>query len=375
MTNDTFHSYTFDAEGNITAVDNGTTATYVYNAQNQRVKATVGSTITEYVFSAAGQRVSEWNGTTRAQIKGKYYWGGKPVAYYAGGSAHFEHQDWLGTERMRTAYNGGVEGSTISLPWGDGQTTTGTDLDANHYGTLDYDAESGTDHAQFRQYSSAQGRWLAPDPYSGSYTVRNPQSFNRYVYAGNNPLAAVDPSGMLDCGSAADSLYACGVPIMSGLGGGEYGEGGWGDVFSTVECQIDGFDVPCGIAYSAAQSGAAVQCPNNECGWTNIGGVAAHVVAYQTGISYVPAGGVDSKYSTKDQATIAGALYQYNKLLLNGSSGNPIKVYQTADGMFLTQMAVPQMTTAFLIIGRSMEISCPSPTIRIKSVLYLWWVD
>jgi len=101
MTNDGFHSYTYDAEGNITAVDNGTTATYVYNAQNQRVSVTVGSTITEYVFSAAGQRVSEWNGTTRAQIKGKYYWGGKPVAYYAGGAAHFEHQDWLPSHGRR----------------------------------------------------------------------------------------------------------------------------------------------------------------------------------------------------------------------------------------------------------------------------------
>ncbi|MDR3414043.1 MAG: hypothetical protein P4L87_24295, partial [Formivibrio sp.] len=92
MTYDGFHSYTYDAEGHITAVDSGQTATYVYNALNQRVRTVVGSTITEYVFNAAGQRVSEWNGTTRAQLKGKYYWGGKPVAYYANGAAHFEHQ-------------------------------------------------------------------------------------------------------------------------------------------------------------------------------------------------------------------------------------------------------------------------------------------
>jgi RHS repeat-associated protein len=157
----------------------------------------VVSTATEYVFSAAGQRVSEWNGTTRAELQGKYYWGAKPVAYYvAGGAAHFEHLDWLGTERMRTTYNGGVEGSYISLPFGDGQATTGADTDANHYGMLDSDPESGTEHAQFRQYSEAQGRWLSPDPDSGSYSMRNPQSFNRYVYAGNNPLAAVDPSGL-----------------------------------------------------------------------------------------------------------------------------------------------------------------------------------
>jgi YD repeat-containing protein len=126
---DGFHKYTFDAEGNITAVDSGGTAQYAYNAQNQRVRATVGSAITEYVFNAAGQRVSEWNGAAlwSNPIQGKYYWGGKPVAYYANGAAHFEHQDWLGTERMRTTYNGVVEGTFTSLPFGDGQATNGAD--------------------------------------------------------------------------------------------------------------------------------------------------------------------------------------------------------------------------------------------------------
>ena len=100
--------------------------------------------------------MSEWNGTTRAQLKGKYYWGAKPVAFYttaASGSAgaHFEHQDWMGTERLRTAYNGGVEGMFTSLPWGDGPPSgTGSDLDANHYAMLDHDNETDTDHAQFR---------------------------------------------------------------------------------------------------------------------------------------------------------------------------------------------------------------------------------
>ena len=81
MIYDNFHTYTYDAEGNITAVDVGSTAQYVYNAQNQRVRAVVGSAATEYVFSAAGQRVSEWNGTTRAQLKGKYYWGANAAAW------------------------------------------------------------------------------------------------------------------------------------------------------------------------------------------------------------------------------------------------------------------------------------------------------
>lgn len=195
MTNDSYHTYAYDAEGNITQVDSGSTAQYVYNALNQRVKTVVGSTATEFVFNANGQRVSVWNGTTRSQLRGQYYWGSKPVAYYSGGSTHFQHQDWIGTERLRTTYNGAVEGTFTSLPFGDSQTTLGTDGDAYHYAMLDLDSEDNTNHAQFRQYSSTQGRWLSPDPYSGSYDFSNPQSLNRYTYSSNLPLTFVDPLG------------------------------------------------------------------------------------------------------------------------------------------------------------------------------------
>ena len=50
MTNDGVHSYTYDAEGNIVTVDNGSTATYVYDALNHRVRTVVGSAQTEFVF-------------------------------------------------------------------------------------------------------------------------------------------------------------------------------------------------------------------------------------------------------------------------------------------------------------------------------------
>jgi RHS repeat-associated protein len=105
---------------------------------------------------------------------------------------------------LRTTYNDGVEGSFTSLPFGDGlATVSGSDTDANHYATLDHDNESDTEHAEFRQSSSAQGHWLAPDPYIGSYDPSNPQSMNRYVYALNNPLSYYDPLGLdygFDCG-------------------------------------------------------------------------------------------------------------------------------------------------------------------------------
>jgi YD repeat-containing protein len=42
--NDTFHSYTYDAENRLTAVDGGSTATYVYDAEGRRVRKTTGAT-------------------------------------------------------------------------------------------------------------------------------------------------------------------------------------------------------------------------------------------------------------------------------------------------------------------------------------------
>jgi len=198
MTNDGFHSYSYDAEGNITQVDGGSTAIYAYDAFNQRVRVDEGSTATEYVFNLAGQRVSTWDGNSHAQLQGQYYWGSQPIAFYQGGALHFQHQDWQGTERMITSYNGGVEGSYSSLPWGDGYAASGADADAYHFAQLDHDTESDTEHAQFRQLSATQGRWMSPDPYNGSYDLTNPQSFNRYTYVLNSPLSLIDPSG-LDC--------------------------------------------------------------------------------------------------------------------------------------------------------------------------------
>jgi RHS repeat-associated protein len=121
-----------------------------------------------------------------------------PVAFRSGGSTSFKQYNWVGTKRLITTYNGAVEGAVTSLPFGDGYTYTGSDSDWSDFAGLDYDVEDSTEHAQFRNYATLIGRWLSPDPYSGSYDFNNPQSFNRYSYALNNPLSLRDPSG-LEC--------------------------------------------------------------------------------------------------------------------------------------------------------------------------------
>ena len=58
------------------------------------------------------------------------------------------------------------------------------------------DAETGLDYFGARYMSSAQGRFTTPDPLMASARASNPQTWNRYSYALNNPLRFVDPDGL-----------------------------------------------------------------------------------------------------------------------------------------------------------------------------------
>jgi hypothetical protein len=43
-----------------------------------------------------------------------------------------------------------------------------------------------------------RGRWMSPDPAGvGAASPQAPQTWNRYAYVANNPLSAVDPTGLL----------------------------------------------------------------------------------------------------------------------------------------------------------------------------------
>ena len=124
------------------------------------------------------------------------YAGSELLATYDAAGLHFYLADPLGTRRVQLNSAGQVEGTDASLPYGDGFAQTASDdPTTQHYAQLSFDAETGLDHAEARQYAPWMGRWTAPDPYNDSYDLANPQSLNRYAYVNNNPLGFVDPSG------------------------------------------------------------------------------------------------------------------------------------------------------------------------------------
>lgn len=196
VTGDTFHSYFYDADGNLTSVDNGQTAKYYYDSLNQRVQIAPARGTYEFVWDIFGRRVSNWSAASHSFVESNAYTDSSPIAIRSAGGTQFEHQNWLGTERVRTSYNGAVVLSIASLPWADQHTPAGDNGDQHDFAGTDRDLETNSEHARFRQFSTNLGRWLSPDQYLGSYDINNPQSFNRYSYALNNPANFLDPSGL-----------------------------------------------------------------------------------------------------------------------------------------------------------------------------------
>ncbi len=196
LLNDGSHSYTYDAESRVTSVDSGATATYTYDAQGRRVSKVSSAGTVDYFYDMSGRQSVVTNGSGSA-IRAEIYTGRRHLGTYTNGTTYFSFTDWLGTERVRAGVNAATVEACESAPYGDMQTCTNTDQSPLHFTGNERDPETNLDHTDFRQYSSTIGRWTTPDP--GGLAVvdpTNPQSWNRYAYVLNNPLAYVDPTGL-----------------------------------------------------------------------------------------------------------------------------------------------------------------------------------
>ena len=85
----------------------------------------------------------------------------------------------------------GAGGRTTSLGY------TG-DAVRQQFTAQERDVETGLDYFLARYYTWVQGRFTSPDPLLSSGRVELPQSWNRYSYVFNNPLAFTDPFGLYE---------------------------------------------------------------------------------------------------------------------------------------------------------------------------------
>jgi RHS repeat-associated protein len=311
------HSFTYDAENRLVNVNGNT---YVYDAFGRRVKGPSG----EVLYDLSGRPVTWLDPNNGNWNYGEVYAGGRHLATYsggAGGSTNFLHSDWLGTKRVMTSVNQTVSETCTSLPFGDASSCAGTNVGYDSFTDDPHDSESNTEHTQFRQMSTTQGRWLAPDPYKGSMDVTNPQSLNRYAYVNNRAVNLTDPSG-LDGG--------CGTPggpedclASDGMGAGS-------------NCTLNGITTDCGFAFGFVAGGGAAVCPNNQCNravWTNNQWLNQGYHAFTNGGGYYSFSGPGALYYTLESAGAAGANYFWNQSTAEKREYGGT-IYQDQNGIF-----------------------------------------
>jgi RHS repeat-associated protein len=95
---------------------------------------------------------------------------------------------------MTSLADGSVESYHTYEPFGwEVPQSNSTSSNSHRFTGHERDRETGLDYMLARYYASNQARFLSVDPISGK--ASDPQSWNRYDYALNNPLKYLDPDG------------------------------------------------------------------------------------------------------------------------------------------------------------------------------------
>lgn len=211
-------TYAYDAENRLKSYSCGSNcgarradAGYAYDGEGRRVRTVSGSTTTLFFYDASGRLAAEYlNGTLAKEY---IYLGDRLLAFDpAGGTTTYLTQDHLGSTRLLTGAGPTVISRHDYLPFGD-------EVDGSRYraGISGYtvpaspgpsrqkftgkerDPESGLDFFGARYYSGPHGRFTSVDPKLTGVPfpehLVQPQSWNMYAYALNNPLKFVDPDG------------------------------------------------------------------------------------------------------------------------------------------------------------------------------------
>ena len=111
------------------------------------------------------------------------------------GEIRYYHADAIGSTRLLTDTTGTVVTRHDFLPFGE-EPSAAAVSNVRRFAGKERDVETGFDYFGARYFASGSGRFATVDPALNiEAAVFNPQRWNRYAYAGNNPLRFIDPNG------------------------------------------------------------------------------------------------------------------------------------------------------------------------------------
>jgi large repetitive protein len=211
----------------VDTTQDGSTLNFTYGCRNERLLKTVTGGVSPtgtklYVRGTSAMPLQEVfisaDGKTRSSVNYVYGPGGLIAMRKLddGTTATLYHilSDHLGSARAVIDLNGNVVASYEYLTFG-----ALSNINEPSPGFLPYlytgqefDSEIGLYNYRARFYSAAIGRFIATDP--------GRQYFSPYIYASNNPVLFIDPTGMFSIGSffsAIGGIFIGAVEILIGV--------------------------------------------------------------------------------------------------------------------------------------------------------------
>jgi RHS repeat-associated protein len=199
-------TYAWDYANRMISV--GSTTSYAYDTFSNRIQKTVGTTTTMYpntLYSQSGNTIT----------RNVYDTMGNLVSTVNGGtstSTVYIHPDILGSTNVITNASGQFLEALNYRPFGSTNLDLGTTgNESRGYIGQVYDGESNLSYLNARYYDGGRGQFLSEDPaflaVGNSNQLKaltnenqyeylgDPQQFNAYSYAKDNPISSSDPTG------------------------------------------------------------------------------------------------------------------------------------------------------------------------------------
>lgn len=188
------YTYTYDHANRLKTVTDGVnTRSYSYNGLGDRVSETVNEVTTDYVLDLAG-------GLTQVLAEGtNSYLNGNARIMQENSSEEKEYflGDALGSVRMLTDEEGEITLLRSYEPYGEVLSSQGTGDTSYAFTGEQYDPQTGLVYLRARYYSTASGRFMSRDTWTGDEGM--PMSYNVWLYGYGNPVRYSDPSGNYFC--------------------------------------------------------------------------------------------------------------------------------------------------------------------------------
>jgi RHS repeat-associated protein len=182
-------SFAWDARNRLVTLSGATTGTFAYDAQGRRIRREIAGELREYQYDGVDIVRERVNGADATYLRTLGI--DEAVCRIAPEGTAYYLADALSSTIALTD-GGGVLGTTYTYE-AFGRTASAGTLSANPFQFTGRENDGAVLHYhRARYYNPTFSRFVSEDP----NTLENPDGFNFYLYAINNPLILSDPLGL-----------------------------------------------------------------------------------------------------------------------------------------------------------------------------------